>query len=65
MNQFFNVLFDPSTGAGTPALAAAAVLQRSKMGLLMHSRRGEYTLVGIPSGAINQNQLQLDAKIFF
>jgi hypothetical protein len=33
--------------------------------LLMHSRRGEYTLIGIPSGAINQNQLQLDAKIFF
>jgi hypothetical protein len=33
--------------------------------LLMHSRRGEYTLIGVPSGAINQNQLQLDAKIFF
>jgi hypothetical protein len=33
--------------------------------LLMHSRRGEYTLVGVPSGAINQNQLQLDAKVFF
>jgi hypothetical protein len=33
--------------------------------LLMHSRRGEYTLVGVPSGALNQNQLQLDARFFF
>ena len=33
--------------------------------LLMHSRRGEYTLVGVPSGALNQNQLQLDARVFF
>jgi hypothetical protein len=33
--------------------------------LLMHSRRGEYTLVGVPTGALNQNQLQLDARVFF
>ncbi len=31
--------------------------------LVMHSRKGEYTLVGVPSGELNQNQLQLDAKV--
>jgi hypothetical protein len=33
--------------------------------LLMHSRRGEYVSVGVPSGELDQNQFQLDAKLFF
>ena len=33
--------------------------------LLTHSRKGQFALVGVPSGQINQNQLQLDAKYFF
>jgi hypothetical protein len=33
--------------------------------LLMHSRRGQYVAVGVPSGELDQNQLQLDAKLFF
>ena len=33
--------------------------------LLMHSRKGQYKLVGVPSGELDQNQLQLDAKLFF
>ena len=31
--------------------------------LVMHSRKGEYTLVGVPSGALGQSQFQLDAKV--
>ena len=33
--------------------------------LLMHSRKGEYSFVGVPSGQLGQSQFQLDAKIFF
>ena len=33
--------------------------------LLMHSRKGEYAFVGVPSGAISQSEFQLDAKVFF
>jgi hypothetical protein len=33
--------------------------------LLMHSRRGQYAAVGVPAGELDQNQLQLDAKLFF
>ena len=33
--------------------------------LLMHSRKGEYAFAGVPSGQLTQNQLQLDAKVFF
>ena len=33
--------------------------------LLMDSRKGQYKTVGIPSGALSQNQFQLDAKFFF
>jgi hypothetical protein len=33
--------------------------------LLMHSRRGEYTLAGVPSGELGQNEFQFDAKVFF
>ena len=33
--------------------------------LLMHSRKGEYALVGVRSGAISQSEFQLDAKVFF
>jgi hypothetical protein len=33
--------------------------------LLMHSRKGEYKLEGVPSGALGQAEYQLDAKIFF
>ena len=33
--------------------------------LLMHSRRGQYAAVGVPSGELDQNQLQLDARLFF
>jgi hypothetical protein len=33
--------------------------------LLMHSRKGEYKLVDVPSGALQQNQFQLDARVFF
>ena len=33
--------------------------------LLMHSRKGEYALVGVPSGELDQSQFQLDAKVFF
>jgi hypothetical protein len=33
--------------------------------LLMHSRRREYTLVGVPSGEVGQAEYQLDAKFFF
>jgi hypothetical protein len=33
--------------------------------LLMHSRRGEYAFVGVPSGALSQSEFQLDAKVFF
>ena len=33
--------------------------------LLMHSRKGQYATIGIPSGQIQQNLLQLDAKYFF
>ena len=34
-------------------------------GLLMHSRRGQYIAVGVPSGEIGQKLFQLDARIFF
>ena len=33
--------------------------------LLMHSRKGEYIAVGVPSGEFDQNQFQLDARLFF
>jgi hypothetical protein len=33
--------------------------------LVMHSRRGEYVLAGVPSGELTQQQFQLDAKLFF
>jgi hypothetical protein len=33
--------------------------------LLMHSRKGQYISVGVPSGELDQNQFQLDAKLFF
>ncbi len=33
--------------------------------LLMHSRRGQYIAAGVPSGELDQNQFQLDAKLFF
>ena len=33
--------------------------------VLMHSRRREYTLVGVPSGALGQSEIQFDAKFFF
>jgi hypothetical protein len=33
--------------------------------LLMHSRKGEYALAGVPSGALSQSEFQLDAKVFF
>jgi hypothetical protein len=40
-------------------------LRLSGEALLMHSRKNEYTLVGVPSGELQQNQFQLDAKFFF
>jgi hypothetical protein len=40
-------------------------LRLSGEALLMHSRKSEYTLVGVPSGELQQNQFQLDAKLFF
>jgi hypothetical protein len=33
--------------------------------LLMHSRRREYTFVGVPSGQLGQSEFQIDAKFFF
>jgi len=33
--------------------------------LLMHSRKGEYALAGVPSGALDQSQFQLDMRYFF
>jgi hypothetical protein len=33
--------------------------------LLMHSRKGEYAFVGVPSGELSQSEFQLDAKVFF
>ncbi len=33
--------------------------------VLMHSRRREYTLVGVPSGELGQSEIQFDAKFFF
>jgi hypothetical protein len=40
-------------------------LRLSGEALLMHSRKGEYKLVDVPSGALQQNQFQLDARVFF
>jgi hypothetical protein len=33
--------------------------------ILMHSRRREYTMIGIPSGALGQSEIHFDAKFFF
>jgi hypothetical protein len=33
--------------------------------LAMHSRKGEYALEGVPSGALDQSQFQLDARYYF
>ena len=53
--------------AGTASLSWQGVnwLRITGEALLMHSRRGQYIAAGVPSGALDQNQVQLDAKLFF
>ena len=53
--------------AGTASLSWQGLdwLRITGEALLMYSRRGQYIAAGVPSGALDQNQLQLDAKLFF
>ena len=53
--------------AGTASLSWQGIgwLRITGEALLMHSRRGQYIAAGVPSGSLDQNQWQLDAKLFF